>query len=112
MKNPNIATMLKYYRKLNELTVKDVSEQLKQHNNYAAPKTIYGWETGHTQPDADTLMLLCELYHIEDVLDAFGYRKNNEYAPLILSSKEKMLIKQYREKTEMQPAIDCLLDLK
>ena len=69
MKNPNIATMLKYYRKLNELSVNDVSEQLKQHNNFAAPKTIYGWETGHTQPDADTLMLLCELYHIEDVLE-------------------------------------------
>mgnify|MGYP002509253166 FL=1 len=36
------------------------------YNIVAAPKTIYAWEHGTTQPSADTLMLLCELYGIED----------------------------------------------
>lgn len=42
MKNPNIARVLKYYRKLNEISVNDVSNILRENNNYAAPKTIYG----------------------------------------------------------------------
>lgn len=46
MKNPNIAHVLKYYRKLNQISVNDVSQILKENHNYAAPKTIYGWESG------------------------------------------------------------------
>ena len=33
MKNPNIATVLKYYRKLNHLSVNEVSDILKEQNN-------------------------------------------------------------------------------
>lgn len=111
MKNPNIAAMLKYYRKLNKLSVNEVSDILKKYHNDAAPKTIYGWESGHTQPDADTLMFLCELYHIENILETFGYRKASASEQLTLSEKEKNLILQYRKNTEMQPAIDKLLQL-
>lgn len=46
MKNPKISVMLKYYRKLNELSVQDVSNYLKKEGNPAATKTIYGWESG------------------------------------------------------------------
>ena len=112
MKNPNIATMLKYYRKLNKLSVNEVSNILKEHHNEAAPKTIYGWENGHTQPDADTLMFLCELYHIENILETFGYQKKSDSDSLILSEKEKELILQYRNNPEMQPAVDKLLQIK
>ena len=72
MKNYKIAEVLKEYRKKNDLSVTQVSNILKEHNNYAAPKTIYGWESGHTQPDADTLMFLCKLYKVDDVLESFG----------------------------------------
>lgn len=111
MKNPNIATMLKYYRKLNNLSVNEVSDILKEHHNAAAPKTIYGWESGHTQPDADTLMFLCELYHIENILETFGYQTPTGDGNLTLTRKEKKLILQYRKSPEMQPAIDKLLQL-
>ena len=37
-------------------------------------KTIYGYESGHRQPDADTLMAMCVIYGIDDVFSAFGYR--------------------------------------
>lgn len=46
MKNYKIAEVLKEYRKKNDLSVTQVSNILKEHNNYAAPKTIYGWESG------------------------------------------------------------------
>lgn len=111
MKNPNIARVLKYYRKLNEISVNDVSNILKENNNYAAPKTIYGWESGQTQPDADTLMFLCDLYGIEDILETFGYHGKSESKPLLLSSKEQKLITNYREQKIMQPAVDRLLGL-
>lgn len=113
MKNPNIATVLKYYRKLNHLSVNEVSKILKEQNNYAAPKTIYGWESGQTQPDADTLMFLCELYHIENILETFGYKQHPTIdTTIVLSEKEKLLIESYRTHPNMHPAVDRLLELE
>lgn len=40
-----------------------------------SPKTLYSYESGHRQPDADTLMALCEIYGIVDILATFGYKK-------------------------------------
>lgn len=111
MKNPKIAKVLREYRTLNQISVNEVSNILKENNNYAAPKTIYGWENGTTQPDADTLMFLCDLYNIEDILEAFGYKSREEATDFLLLPKEKELIQAYRSKKEMQPAIDRLLDL-
>ncbi len=111
MKNPHIAKVLKYYRKLNGLSVNEVSEILTKYEAPAAPKTIYGWESGSTQPDADTLMLLCEIYQIEDVLEAFGY-KDQSSTSLTLTEHEKKLVLKYRELEDMQPAVDRLLDLE
>lgn len=112
MKNPQIARVLKYYRKLNDLSVNDVSERLTRYGAPVAPKTIYGWESGNTQPDADTLMLLCELYHIENILESFGYKEPCENSEFHLTEHEKNLILRYRESKEMQPAINRLLYLE
>lgn len=111
MRNPKIAQALKYYRKLNGLSVNDVSSILKKNNFQAAPKTIYGWESGNAQPDADTLMILCEIYHIENVLEAFGYQKPSQNNNIVLSQHEKQLILRYRQEPEMQAAVDKLLNL-
>lgn len=111
MKNPNISRMLKYHRKLNELSVQDVSHYLDHLGKPAAPKTIYGWESGQTQPNADTLMYLCKLYHIDDILHTFGYADQADVS-LHLSPKERKLIRAYREQTDMQKAVDKLLDVE
>ena len=111
MKNPKIGHVLKYYRKLNDLSVNEVSELLTKYNSPAAAKTIYAWENSTTQPDADTLMLLCEIYNIENILEAFGYKEKNTNAPLSLTEHEKNLVLKYRENKTMQPAVDRLLDL-
>ena len=102
---------LKYYRKLNGLSVNDVSAILKKNHFQAAPKTIYGWESGNTQPDADTLMILCEIYHIENVLEAFGYQQPSKEDTIQLTDHERKLILKYRQEKEMQPAVDRLLNL-
>lgn len=112
MKNPNIGATLRTYRKNNNLSVNQVSQILKEHNNYAAPKTIYGWESGHTQPDADTLMLLCKVYHIDNLLEAFGYREGPDMSILTLTPKERLVILQYRAQPELQYGIDRMLGIE
>ncbi|MBQ1993667.1 MAG: helix-turn-helix transcriptional regulator [Lachnospiraceae bacterium] len=128
MKNPKIAEKLKYYRKLNKLSVQDVQTYLEENNVTAAIKTIYGWESGQTQPSADTLMLLCRLYHIEYILETFGYKKSSEDSEktnekLLIentaesdpsekySTHEIELINAYRKNPNLQEAIDKLLDI-
>ena len=110
MKNPKIAVMLKQYRKLRNFTVQQVVDILAEYGYHFAPKTIYGWENGATQPDADTLMFLCELYEIKDVLSTFGYREVIEN-PFNLSSLENELIEKFRSNSRMQEAVMKLLDV-
>lgn len=112
MKNPRIATVLKYYRKLNKLSVKQVADIFEEHHNKVAPKTIYGWESGNTQPDADTLMFLCELYNIENILITFGYKEATANDSFVVSDFERRLIENYRIQTDFQPAVNRLLKLE
>lgn len=110
MKNPNISKVLKTYRKLNHYSVNDLVVKLEDNNLPVAPKTVYGWESGQTQPDADTLLVLCKIYKIDNILTTFGY----EQAPddLLLSEEERHLILQYRSHAEMQSAVKRLLDME
>ena len=110
MKNPKIALVLKQYRKHRNLTVQQVADTLAAHGYHVAPKTIYGWENGATQPDADTLMFLCELYEIKDILSSFGYREAPKNL-FTLNSLEKELIQNFRSHPNMQEAVLKLLDV-
>nr|MBP3597969.1 helix-turn-helix transcriptional regulator [Eubacterium sp.] len=114
MKNPNIARVLRYYRKLNERSVEDVSKHLDSKNMPAATKTIYAWENGTTQPSADTLMELCSYYQIDNILETFGYDVivEEEKNSFPLSVEEQKIIKAYRKKTSMQDAVKRLLDVE
>lgn len=111
MKNENIGKMLKYNRKLNKLSVNEVSSLLCENHNPVATKTIYGWESGHTQPDADTLLYLCELYKIDDILETFGYGSGTSTPKPRLTEFEYKLIEKYREHPEMHEAINRLLGI-
>lgn len=113
MGNTKIAEILKYYRKLNDMSVEDVSEELKGRNIVAAPKTIYGWESGRTSPAADTSMNLCKIYNITDVLAAFGYAGQDESLLLKdLNEEEKKVLLAYRNLPQMQPAVKKLLGVE
>ena len=108
MKNKKIAQVLKQYRKENSLSVPDVSRLLEEKSIHAATKTIYGWESGQTQPDADTLLVLCDIYNIDDILATFGY---NEKKAFNITKYEEELIINYRKHPELQYAVKKLLDL-
>lgn len=111
MKNNNIGEILKEYRKANKYTVNEVSDLLKQQNFIAAPKTIYGWESNRSLPDADTLLTLCKIYNIEDILKTFGYLKTpNE--KIYLTDFERDMIIKYRKHPQMHSAIHKLLDIE
>ena len=73
MSREQIAEVLKRYRNLRGMSVPYVCEWLASKGHDVKQKTLYSYESGHRQPDADVLMRLCELYNIEDVLQAFGY---------------------------------------
>lgn len=49
MKNPNIAKVLKAYRKMNHYSVRDVVMRLENNAVPVAEKTVYGWESGVSQ---------------------------------------------------------------
>lgn len=61
---PNIADLLKSSRKALGLSVKEVIDKLATEGIQVSGKTLYGWESGHRQPDADTFIALCVLYGI------------------------------------------------
>ncbi len=112
MKNENIAKTLKARRKQSKLSVNEVSDLLCEKHAPVAAKTIYGWESGHTQPDADTLLFLCDLYDIDNVLEAFGYSKSEDEEPKpVLTKFEYDLIGHYREHPEMHSAVHKLLGI-
>ena len=114
MSNPNIARILKYYRKKNNLSVQNVADSLSERShNSVSPKTIYGWENGTSQPTADTLMYLCELYQIHDVLTTFGYEGDTSKREFLASITEEeiQLIEAYRTHPDLHDAIKRLLEL-
>ena len=110
MKNPNISKVLKTYRKLNHYSVNDLVLKLEDHHLPVAPRTIYGWESGQTQPDADTLLNICKIYNIDNILGTFGY--NDTLDGFFLSEEERSLVMQYRKIPDMRKAVKKLLEIE
>lgn len=75
MSRATIAEALKEHRKSKHLSAAKVIELLKNYEIEISPKSLYSYESGHRQPDADTLMALCDIYEISDILGTFGYKK-------------------------------------
>ena len=109
MKNEMIAKVLKELRRKNSLTVHDVVVKLGDKSINIADKTLYGWESGQAQPDVDTLLILCEIYQVDDILSTFGYKEN---LTINATEYEKKVISALREHPEMVPAINKLLDIE
>lgn len=70
----DIATILKSRRKELKMTVKTVLDALHEYGIDVSDKTLYGWESGYRQPDADTFVVLCHIYEIES-LSLFSSKK-------------------------------------
>ena len=73
----SIANILKSKRKDAGLSVEAVRDKLNAYGIELSNNSLYNYESGYRQPDVDTLMALCEIYEINDVLCTFGYKSYN-----------------------------------
>ena len=88
---------LKKLREEAGVTVKTVSEHLTEKGFKASASTIYSWENNNSQPTPGALLVMCKLYKVPNVLEAFGYDGYDEDGQIQLTLKETMLIEQYRK---------------
>lgn len=88
MKDKNIADMLKQYRKTSGLSVKEVIELLEKSDIHISYKTLYGYESGISMPNADIFVALCRIYN--------GYILDDNSEECRITSKELGMIEKYR----------------
>lgn len=110
MSKEYIASVLKRLRTESGLTADEVGTLVGK-----SGKTVNGWENGRSQPDAELLLQLCDIYKVDNILDTFiEYRKNIK--PLVvrdtvLTAHELDVITAYRNNEDIQFAVDKLLGL-
>lgn len=85
MTKKEIGAILKKARIASGKTQKEVAEIIGRNQ-----QVIGHWETGYSQPDANTLFTLCDIYGTT-VDNAFGFNKNT------ISIEELTFIKKYNE---------------
>lgn len=90
----NIGKLLKAKRQHLGLTVKEVVTMLAILGIEVSEKTIYGWESGRRQPDADTFITICKVYNISDMVEYFSQSTNNQ--PNDFTPTESALLENYR----------------
>lgn len=98
--NQIITDRLKQSRRSKKLKQSDVANMLNVKSN-----TISNWENGKSNPDIDTLILLCEVYEISctDLLEeAYG---KELVRPLTVSGIEKDIIYAYRNADPIEKAM-------
>ena len=98
-----IASTLKRLRIESGLKADEVGEMVGK-----SGKTVNAWENGRGQPDADTLILLSDIYGVKDILAEFRGTVSDDFS---LSDKEKDLIRAYRSQPSLQLAVDRTLGI-
>ena len=94
MSREYIASVLKRLREASGLTADQVGEMVGK-----SGKTVNAWENNIGQPDAEILMLLCEIYRVEDILATFKEGYITKKAPAISGSdiQKQRLIENYEK---------------
>lgn len=101
MTKEEIGQILKELRLSCGKTQKEVAELLGRKQ-----QIVGHWETGYSQPDANTLFTLCDIYGTT-VDAAFGFKKSD----IVISKKDIELLKKYQKLDELgKETIDILLD--
>ena len=79
MTKQEIGQILRAAREAKGLTQKQVAEAMGRKQ-----QVVGHWETGYSQPDANTLFELCDLYDLS-IDDAFGKKKSENVEILYIS---------------------------
>jgi len=94
-----IAKILKEARLSTGLTQKKAAEAIGRKQ-----QTLASWETGQSQPDANTLFLLLSVYGA-DINETFGFTTSK----VVLDRHEKTIIELYRSQPHLQESVDRVL---
>ena len=88
MVRTTLAAKLKEFRTRAGLTINEAGERIGK-----SGKTVSAWECGRGQPDADMLLILCELYGVGSIAEFYG----EQQPAFSLTSDEMRLLAAYRE---------------
>lgn len=62
-----LSDKLREKRRSSGLKVQDVLDRLKGYEIFISDKTLYHWENGKRNPNADEFFALCEIYEVESL---------------------------------------------
>lgn len=89
----NIGERLKSLRESNNLTRREVVEQLKNYGIDISDKTLYGYESGRNSANADMFLALCRVYKCNNIMEIFSDTVDD----VLFTNKEWELIEKYRD---------------
>lgn len=97
-----IGDRIKLYRENRKFSQKEFAEKIGVSNS-----RVSNWEQGINRPDVDLLKKICEALNVSpsELLDI--HLDTEE-----LTEHEKQLIRNYRVKTDLQKAVNILLDVE
>lgn len=108
MSKEYIASVLKRLRLQSGLTADEVGKLVGK-----SGKTVNGWENARSQPDAEILLQLCDIYNVDNILQEFSEIKNTvKNVEITLSEHERKVIIAYRSHISEQATIDKILDIE
>lgn len=103
MSKEQISSFLKQLRKTSGLSTHDVVYGLRAYDFEISPKTLYGYERGTSQPNADMFLALCKIYNCENPMELLGDTS--------ITPDESRLIQNYRSLSpHVQETIRLLID--
>lgn len=73
-----LSEKLREKRRASGLKVQDVIERLKEREIVISDKTLYHWENGKRNPNADEFFALCEIYSVESLNEFRDIKKAPE----------------------------------
>jgi transcriptional regulator with XRE-family HTH domain len=87
-----------FAKTLKELRLKAGYTQKQVYEMLNIPQSTFSsWEIGKAEPSASMTLKLCEIYHVDDILAAFGYDGYNDDGSIQLNLKEQNTIEKYRD---------------
>jgi len=109
MTKEEFANKLKELRIRCKKTQKEIAEILGR-----TQQVVGHWETGYSQPDAETFLLLCDIYKVDNILEEFNGRDNSIKNNLIIPEEDIPIIKKFlklndRNKIKIEGGIDTYL---
>ena len=96
----NVQNNLSFYLSLKKISQKKLAEML-----HVSQSAVTNWVKGKNSPDIETVAQICNILDIS-VTQLFGTDHVDEF-----SLKERTLILHYRQRPELQKAVDILLDI-